>query len=193
LLGARSFVGSGVILGAECRLGPGAVVLEGSRIGDRVRIGPGAIIGSEGFGFVADGPLPRRMPQVGGVVLEDDVEIGALTAIDRATIGDTIIRRGAKLDNLIQVGHNAEIGAGALMAAQCGLAGSSKVGAGAQLGGQVGVGDHLRIGSRARLAGKSGVTADVPDGATYAGYPALPRFTWLRAWATLLRRGMGTR
>lgn len=186
-LGPRSIIGSGVRLGSDCQVGPGAMVLAGSEVGDRVRIGPGAVIGSEGFGFLPGAPLPTRVPQVGGVVIEDDVELGALAAVDRATIGATVIRRGAKLDNLVQVGHNAEVGPGALIAAQSGLAGSSTIGEGALLGGQVGVGDHFQVGAGARVAAKSGVAGDIPKNVTYAGYPAVPRFKWLRAWASLLR------
>jgi UDP-3-O-[3-hydroxymyristoyl] glucosamine N-acyltransferase len=187
VVGARALVGIGARIGQDCRLGPGCMVLGGCVLGDRVRIGPGAVVGSDGFGFVPTDQGPCRVQQTGHVVLEDDVEIGALAAVDRGAIGETVIRRGAKLDNMVHVGHNAEVGQHAMLAAQCGLAGSSRVGAGALLGGQVGVGDHLHVGPGARIAAKSGVAGDVPAGATYAGYPAVPRSKWLRAWATLLR------
>lgn len=186
-VGVRALVAARARVGADCRLGPGSMVLEGCVLGDRVRLGPGAVVGSDGFGFVPGDQVPRRVPQTGRVVIEDDVDLGALATVDRGALGETLIRRGAKLDNMVHVGHNVEIGPGAILAAQCGLAGSSTVGAGALLGGQVGVGDHLLVGAGARIAAKSGVAGDVPAGATYAGYPAVPRSKWLRAWATLLR------
>ncbi len=116
------------------------------------------------------------------------MDLGALTVIDRATLGVTRIGRGAKLDNLIQVGHNVHVGDGAIMAAQTGLAGSVRVGARAMLGGQVGIADHIEVGDGARLAAKSGVVSDVGKGETVAGYPAVPHRTWLRIWGTLLRQ-----
>jgi UDP-3-O-[3-hydroxymyristoyl] glucosamine N-acyltransferase len=129
------------------------------------------------------------VPQLGGVVIEDDVYIGALCTVDAGTLGPTIIRRGAKLDAHVHVGHNAEVGEGALLCAQTGLAGSVVIGRGAVLGGQVGVADHCRIGDGAKIAAKSGVIGDVPAGATYAGYPAIERMRWLRGLARGLRRG----
>jgi UDP-3-O-[3-hydroxymyristoyl] glucosamine N-acyltransferase len=171
------------------------MVLERCVVGDRVRLGPGAVVGSDGFGFVpagGDAGLPRRVPQTGRVVIENDVEIGALAAVDRATLGETRVRRGAKIDNLVQIAHNVDVGPGAILAAQVGLAGSVSVGPGALLGGQVGVADHLAIGPHARVAAKSGVVGDVPAHATVAGYPAISHRTWLRAWSWLVRR-LGSR
>lgn len=191
LIGPRALVAAGAAVGADCRIGPGAMVLERCLVGDRVRLGPGAVVGSDGFGFIpASGgaKLPRRVPQTGRVVIEDDVEIGALAAVDRATLGETRVRCGAKIDNLVQVAHNVDVGSGAILAAQVGLAGSVTVGQGALLGGQVGVADHLAIGPHARVAAKSGVVADVPPRATVAGYPAIPHRTWLRAWSWLVRQ-----
>src|SRR6185436_209683 len=125
-----------------------------------------------------------RIPQLGGVVVEDDVEVGALSTIDAGTLGPTVIRRGAKLDAHVHVAHNVHIGPGTLVAAQAGFAGSSRVGAGVLVGGQAGVKDHAEIGDLARIGGKSGVIGDVAPGTVVAGFPALPRARWLRAWAT---------
>jgi UDP-3-O-[3-hydroxymyristoyl] glucosamine N-acyltransferase len=175
------------------------MVLAGSVVGDRVRLGPSAVVGSEGFGFLPagrepEGKLnePHRIPQIGHVVIESDVDIGAMAVVDRATIGKIIVKRGSKLDNLVHVGHNAVVGEAVIIAAQTGLAGSVSVGDGALLGGQVGIADHLVIGEEAKVAAKSGVVSDVPRGATYAGYPAVPHSQWLRAWGTVLRRWTST-
>ncbi len=127
----------------------------------------------------------RPVPQLGGVVIEDDVVIGPLCTVDAGTLGPTRIRRGAKLDAHVHVGHNGDIGEGTIIAAQCGFAGSVTIGRGVLVGGQVGVADHVTIGDGARIAAKSGVIGDVPAGATYAGYPAVPRMRWLRAFARI--------
>jgi UDP-3-O-[3-hydroxymyristoyl] glucosamine N-acyltransferase len=166
----------------------GAVVREGVRIGDRVVLHAGAVIGSDGFGFL---PLPegnRKIPQIGTVVLEDDVEIGANTTIDRAALGSTVVARGAKIDNLVMVAHGCRVGTGSLLAAQVGLAGGTTVGARVMMGGQVGTAGHQTIGEGAQLAAKSGVAGDVPPGAVFGGIPAVEIRTWRRsvaAWARL--------
>jgi len=178
---ANAEIGEGSVIGA------GAVICEGTVIGRFVRVGPNAVIGYEGFGFVPASPLPVKIRHIGNAVLEDFVEIGASACVDRGTLGSTVVRMGAKLDNLVQVGHNAEVGRGALIAAQTGLAGSTRVGDGAMLGGQVGVADHRRVGPRARVAGQSGVIGDVKEGAEVAGTPAVPYRTWLRAMVALTR------
>ncbi|MCU0663333.1 MAG: UDP-3-O-(3-hydroxymyristoyl)glucosamine N-acyltransferase [Myxococcota bacterium] len=194
-LGAGVFVGAGAVIEEEASVGPdtwiGPLVYigPGTRIGARVRIGPGAVIGFEGFGYAPSKQGPVRIRHIGIVEIADDVHIGANTCVDRATLGVTRIGPGAKLDNLIQVGHNATIGARALLAAQVGLAGSTRVGDEAMLGGQAGVADHVRIGKRAMVAAKSGVTRHVPDGAQVAGYPAWPRQKWQRVMAYLSRLG----
>jgi UDP-3-O-[3-hydroxymyristoyl] glucosamine N-acyltransferase len=157
-------------------------------IGRRVTIAPGAVIGAPGFGWATgpDGKV-RHIPQLGGVVIEDDVSIGALCTIDSGTLAPTRIRRGAKLDAQVHVGHNADIGEGTMVAAQSGFAGSVRIGKGVLIGGQVGVADHVTIGDGAKVAAKSGVIGDVPAGAVVAGYPAVPRGRWLRALARLYR------
>ncbi|MBX3201335.1 MAG: UDP-3-O-(3-hydroxymyristoyl)glucosamine N-acyltransferase [Labilithrix sp.] len=176
------------VIGSDCRIGPGVHLLPRVVVGERVTIAPGAVIGAAGFGFVTgpDGQT-REIPQLGGVVIEDDVHIGALCTIAAGTIGPTIIRRGAKLDAQVHVGHNCEIGEGTIIAAQSGLAGSVVIGRGVLVGGQVGIADHLTVGDGARIAAKSGVIGDVAAGATVAGYPAVPRHRWLRALAELYR------
>lgn len=175
-------------------VGPGARVHASAHVSPRVRIGarvtiaPGAVIGAPGFGF-ATGPdgVAREIPQLGGVVIEDDVHVGPLCTIASGTLGPTILRRGAKLDAQVHVAHNCEIGEGTVIAAQSGLAGSVTIGRGVLVGGQVGVADHLVIGDGARIAAKSGVIGDVPAGATVAGYPAVERQRWLRGLAELYR------
>jgi UDP-3-O-[3-hydroxymyristoyl] glucosamine N-acyltransferase len=178
----------GASVGEGSIVGENAVVYERVRIGARVVVGPLAVIGRQGFGF-ATGPAGEvvRVPQLGGVVVEDDVEIGACATVDAGTLGPTILRRGAKLDAHVHVGHNVEIGAGTLVAAQAGFAGSSRVGAGVLVGGQAGVKDHVEVGDYARIGAKSGVIGDVAPRAVVAGFPAIPRARWLRAWALLLR------
>jgi len=172
-------VESGAVIGADCRIGPNAVVASGCTLGDRVILGPGAVIGSCGFGFAPEGDAVRKIPQVGRVVIEDDVEIGANTTVDRATLGETRIGRGTKIDNLVQVGHNVRIGRNVLIAAQVGLSGSVTIGDGAILGGQVGVADHVVIGAGAQVGAKSGVGTHVAAGARVAGYPAVEVKHWL--------------
>jgi UDP-3-O-[3-hydroxymyristoyl] glucosamine N-acyltransferase len=170
---------SGAVVGDDCRIGPNAVVASGCTLGNRVVVGPGAVIGSSGFGFVPEGESVGKIPQVGRVVIEDDVEIGANTTVDRATLGATRIGRGTKIDNLVQVGHNVSIGMNVLIAAQVGLSGSVRIGDNAVLGGQVGVADHVVIGAGAQVGAKSGVGTHVPPGARVAGYPAVEVKHWL--------------
>jgi UDP-3-O-[3-hydroxymyristoyl] glucosamine N-acyltransferase len=208
----RGFVDAGAELAPDVLLGPGAVVAGGARIGSgsricanaviyprvtlgqRVVIGPGAVIGRPGFGW-ATGPDGHalRIPQLGGVVVEDDVEIGALASVDAGTLGPTRISAGAKLDAHVHVGHNAQIGAGSLVAAQAGFAGSVVLGRGVLVGGQAGISDHVRVGDGARIAAKSGVVGDIPGGLTVAGFPAVDRWRWLRAMAALLKQSSPAR
>lgn len=179
------------VVGKRCNIHATAVLAPGVVIGDDVRIGPGCVLGQPGFGFVPGPRGLRPVPQLGGVVIEDDVWIGSLTTIDAGTLAPTRIRRGARVDSQVHVGHNGDVGEGAVLCGKVGLAGSVTVGRGAVLGGAVGVGDHVRIGDGARVAGGSGVIGDVPPGAEYAGYPAMPRIRWLRGVARAFPRGGG--
>ncbi len=178
---------AGVRIGRAFVAHAGVVVREDTVIGDRVVLHPGVVLGADGFGFAptADGAV--KIPQTGIVIIEDDVEIGANTTIDRATIGATRIGRGAKLDNLVMVGHNCEVGADAFLAAQVGLAGSTKLGRGVQMGGQAGAAGHLTIGDGVQIVAQSGVPNSVPAGQTVGGYPAVEVTRWRRASAALLR------
>ena len=186
-IGVGAVIRAGAVIGPDCRVEPNVVIYGGSRLGARVVVGAGAVIGRPGFGWAAS-PAGEivRVPQLGGVVIEDDVEIGALATIDAGTLRPTLICRGAKLDAQVHVGHNGIVGAGAIIAAQCGFAGSVEIGAGSLIGGQAGVADHVRVGAGAKIAAKSGVIGDVEAGATVAGYPAVDRARWLRAMARAL-------
>ena len=175
-----SYVGAGAVLGARCRLMPGAVVMDGCTLGEQVWLNPGAVVGSEGFGFVPDMDLPVKVPQVGTVVIEDHVEIGANSCVDRAALGETRVGRGAKLDNLCQVGHGAEIGPANLLVAYAGVAGSSRLGRAVTLAARASVLGHLQIGDRVTVAGHSLVSKDVAEGDSVSGVPARPHAEWLR-------------
>ena len=175
-----------VKIGRDFTAHAGVIVREGTWIGDRVVLQSGVVVGGDGFGYV---PLPDgsiyKIPQTGRVVLEDDVEIGANTTLDRATVGATVIRRQAKIDNLVQVGHGCEVGEGALLAAQVGLSGSTKLESGVRLGGQVGTAGHLTIGKNSMVAAQSGVPHNVPANSVVGGYPAVDIMSWRRYSAAL--------
>lgn len=189
VLHSGAVVGEGATVGADCVLYPNAVVRERCVLGDRVTLQPGAVIGSDGFGYAYDAARSEhvKVPQLGIARVEDDVEIGACACVDRATAGETVIGRGTKIDNLVQVGHNVTVGPNSILCGQAGVSGSSRLGAGVVLAGQVGIAGHLSVGDGAKLAGKSGVIGDVPAGATWAGVPAGPHFGWLRQMAALRR------
>ncbi|MBK1700390.1 UDP-3-O-(3-hydroxymyristoyl)glucosamine N-acyltransferase [Thiococcus pfennigii] len=190
LIGPGCYLGPGVTLGADCRIEANATLHRDSRVGARCRIHSGAVIGGDGFGYQWDGQAHRKVPQLGRVEIEDDVEIGSNCCIDRATLGITRIRRGTKVDNLVQIAHNTDIGAHAILVAQAGVAGSATVGAGALIAGQVAISDHVEVGAGARVGGQSGVTRDVPAGAAVFGTPARPMretFKELAALAQLPR------
>lgn len=187
---------AGVRVGARVRIGPGTevqpnvVLYEGVEIGARCLIHAGCVLGADGFGFFPPaeaGGTWTKIPHSGRVVLQDDVELGANCTVDRARFGTTLLERGVKLDDLVHVGHNVVIGAGSMLAAQVGLAGSVRVGKAVQLGGQVGVGGHMSIGDGTLVAGQSGVIGDVPPGEVWFGYPARPRRQFLKQQAHLGR------
>jgi len=173
-----------VCLGSDVIVHSHVVIREGCQIGNRVIIQNGAVIGSDGFGFapIKDGGF-YKIPQTGAVVIEDDVEIGANTTIDRAAVGATIIRRGAKLDNLVQIGHGSRVGENCVLAAQVGLAGSTRLGRGVWVGGQAGFAGHLEVGDKAVITAQSGTAHDVAPGAVISGSPAFENALWLRAVA----------
>jgi UDP-3-O-[3-hydroxymyristoyl] glucosamine N-acyltransferase len=184
-------VGEGARIGADGLVYANVVVREGCQVGDRVILQPGCVIGSDGFGFAFDpegegqGPRHYKFPQVGIVVVEDDVEIGAGTCVDRAALGVTRIGRGVKIDNLVQIAHNVEVGPLSLLVSQVGISGSTKLGMGVVVAGQVGVVGHLRVGDGAKIGAQSGVSRDLEPGETVSGSPAMPHATWLRAMAVL--------
>jgi len=188
-LRAGAFVGEGAEIGDDCLLGPGSAVMAACRIGDRCILQPGAVVGSDGFGYVWDGARHRKIPQVGTVRVEDDVEIGANAAIDRATLGETVVGRGTKIDNLVQVGHNVVIGEHSILCGQAGVGGSSRLGRGVTLAGQVGVSDHVTVGDRAVLTGQAGIArrGRVEAGAVVSGMPALPHREFLKRAALVGR------
>ena len=179
-------VGEGARVGEDCLLYPNVVVREQCVLGDRVILQPGCVIGSDGFGFALDmegdgqGPRHYKIPQAGNVVIEDDVEIGANSCVDRATLGTTRVCRGAKIDNLVQIAHNVQVGPLAILAAQVGISGSTRLGMGVVCWGQAGIVGHLTIGDRANIAAQSGVATDVEAGARVAGTPAKSDLRWAR-------------
>jgi UDP-3-O-[3-hydroxymyristoyl] glucosamine N-acyltransferase len=179
-VGARSVLQGGNHVGADCRIGedanlfPNVTLYPRTEIGNRVRIHAGAIIGSDGFGYVRDNGVHRKVPQIGNVIIGDDVEIGANVTVDRGALGPTIIGKGSKIDNLVQIAHNVVLGDHCMIVSQAGIAGSTKLGDYVVLAGQVGLAGHLKIGNRVSVAAQSGVMHDIPDGQTWLGYPAQP-------------------
>jgi UDP-3-O-[3-hydroxymyristoyl] glucosamine N-acyltransferase len=182
-IGALCFVGAGAVLEDDVVLHPRAVVLDGVSIGNRVVIHPGAVLGADGFGYAFDGHAHRKIPQVGGLRIEDDVEIGANTTIDRATLGRTLIGRGSKIDNLVQVGHNSEVGEDVILVSQVGISGSCKIGHRAVLAGQVGIADHVTVAAGAVVTAQSGVPSDIETGGVWSGTPSRPSMDARRIWA----------
>jgi UDP-3-O-[3-hydroxymyristoyl] glucosamine N-acyltransferase len=186
---AGCYIGKGSVVGASCTLYPRVVLYKGVTIGNRVIIHAGAVIGADGFGFVQDGKEHVKFPQVGRVVVEDDVEIGANTCIDRGSLETTIIRRGVKLDNLIQIAHNVQIGEHTVIAAQTGISGSSTLGALCLIGGQVGIGEHARLDDRTIIGGQGGVLngKHIRGGELLWGTPVRPLKEFLLQQAVLAR------
>ncbi len=192
-LGDRVVLGPGVVLedgveiGEDSGLGPRVVCCRGTRIGKRVHIKAGAVLGGGGFGYTPGTGGLERLPHAGRCIIEDDVDIGSNTCIDRGSVDDTVVGAGSKIDNLVQLGHNVRLGRGCLVMSQVGVAGSAHIGDGVVLAGQVGVVGHLTIGDGARIAAQSGVGHDLPGGADYGGSPARPHREWLRSHAVLYR------
>jgi UDP-3-O-[3-hydroxymyristoyl] glucosamine N-acyltransferase len=184
VIAPNAVVGPNCRVGRNCYVGPGANVLA-ALIGDRVIIHGGVRIGQDGFGYVPGPTGPEKIPQLGRVIIQDNVEIGANTTIDRGAMSDTVIGEGTKIDNLVQVGHNVKIGRGCIVAALCGLAGSVTLGDFVMLGGRVGVSDHVTLGTGAQLAASSGVMDNVPAGGIWAGTPAVPIREFFRQIAGL--------
>jgi UDP-3-O-[3-hydroxymyristoyl] glucosamine N-acyltransferase len=174
VLQAGNFIGDNSKLGDDFNLFPNVTIYPRTEIGHRVRIHANTVIGSDGFGYVQDGGIHRKVPQIGNVLIGDDVEIGAGVTIDRGALGSTVIGKGTKIDNLVQIAHNVEIGEGCLLIAQVGIAGSSKLGNYVVLAGQVGVAGHLKIGSKVTVGAKAGVMSDIPAGEKWLGAPAQP-------------------
>jgi len=191
-IGPGSVIGENVTIGRHCAILPNVTIYPGSTLGDRVIVHAGAVLGSDGFGYVRDGTTGRyeKFPQVGRLVIEDDVEIGANTTIDRGALDETRIRRGAKIDNLVHIGHNCQIGENVIIAAQTGLSGSIVIENGVVLGGQVGIGEHARIEEGVMLGGQGGVLPHKVlrgKGVAFWGTPAQPLRTYLKQLATLAR------
>src|SRR5579872_4229463 len=185
IIAANAVIGPDVTIGRDCRIGAGCSITH-TMIGDRVAIHPGCRIGQDGFGYTEDA-AQQKIPQTGRVIIQNNVEIGASTAIDRGGIRDTVIGESTKIDNLCQIGHNCQIGRHCIIVAQCGLSGSVTLEDFAVLGGSVGLAPHVVIGRGARVAARSGLMHNVPAGETWGGYPAKPRTQWMRQELTLAR------
>ena len=184
-LGAGCVLAAGVRVGSDCHVLPNVTLYSTVVIGDRVVIHAGAVVGSDGFGYATDGGKHVKIPQVGGVVIGDDVEIGANACIDRAALGTTRIAEGTKIDNLVQIGHNCDVGPNSILCGQVGVSGSTQIGKGVLIGGQAGLNGHLTVGDGVMIAGGSGVTSSVPAGGQVGGYPHLEASRWRRVVAAL--------
>lgn len=171
-LGANTVIGKAVKIGSRTKLYPNVTIYDGIKIGNKVRIHASTVIGADGFGYIPKDGKIYKVPQMGIVVIEDNVEIGANTCIDRATFGETVISEGSKIDNLVQVAHNVKMGKNVIMAAQSGIAGSAVIGENTMMGGQVGIADHAKVGKNVIFAAKSGVSGRTDDNVILYGYPA---------------------
>lgn len=191
-IGANAVIGPGVAIGRGCRIGAN-VSIGFSLIGDRVRIASGAAIGEAGFGAAASAKGPVDIPQLGRVIIQDDVTVGAGSCIDRGAYGDTVIGEGTKIDNLVHIAHNVVMGRFCLIAAQVGISGSVVIGDGVMFGGQAGIADHQTIGAGAKIGGAAAVLSDVPPGETWSGYPARPLRRFLRETAWLSKQAASRR
>lgn len=192
-VGDRTIIGPGCVvgpeaeIGADCLLHPRVVIERRCRVGDRCILQAGVVVGGDGFGFATVDGVHYKVPQVGRAILEDDVELGANTTVDRGSLGDTVVGKGSKIDNLVMLAHNVRLGQGCILTAQVGIAGSSRLGRYVVMAGQSGVGGHVEIGDGAQIAAKAAVLKDVAGGQLYAGIPARPQREWLRSQAGVAR------
>ncbi|MFH1177966.1 MAG: UDP-3-O-(3-hydroxymyristoyl)glucosamine N-acyltransferase [Acidobacteriota bacterium] len=186
-VGAGCYLGQGVIVGESSLLHPHVVVERDCRIGARCVLHSGVVVGSDGFGFATVGGIHRKVPQVGIVVVEDDVELGANVCIDRATLGETRVGRGTKVDNLVQIAHNVRVGEHSLLVAQSGIAGSTRLGHHVVMAGQSGAVGHITVGDRVRVSAQAALTEDTPADSWISGFPGRPHHVWLRAMANLFQ------
>lgn len=178
---SHAFVGQGARIGSDCILYPNATVYYGCIVGNRCTMHSGSVVGADGFGFA---PTPHgydKIPQIGIAQLEDDVEIGANTCVDRSTMGRTIVRKGVKLDNLVQIAHNVEVGGNTVISAQSGIAGSTKVGQWCMIGGQSGIAGHIKVGDKVNLGAKTGILSNTPDNHNVMGYPSMEMRGFMRS------------
>lgn len=171
---AQVFVGPQCVVGEDARLFPHVALYARTTLGNRVHIHAGTVIGSDGFGYVQDGGIHRKVPQIGHVIIHDDVEIGANVTVDRGALGPTVIGKGTKIDNLVQIAHNVNIGEHCIVVSQAGISGSTRLGDYVVIAGQAGLAGHLKIGNRVTVAAQSGVMSSIPDGQKWFGYPAQP-------------------
>lgn len=174
-------VGEGAKVGSSCILYPHVTIYYGCKVGNRCILHAGSVVGADGFGFAPSPAGYEKIPQIGIAELEDDVEIGANTCIDRSTMGRTVVHKGVKLDNMVQVAHNVEVGANTVISAQSGIAGSSKVGEWCMIGGQCGISGHLSVGNKVNVCAKTGIISEIPDGQTVMGYPSINHRNYLRS------------
>ncbi|MBI5694814.1 MAG: UDP-3-O-(3-hydroxymyristoyl)glucosamine N-acyltransferase [Nitrospirae bacterium] len=181
------YVGDGSSIGRGCTVYPNVVIREGVSIGDRVIIHGGTVIGADGFGYATEGGRHNKIPQIGGVVIEDDVELGANVTVDRGALGNTVIKRGSKIDNLVMIAHNVVVGEDSIIVAQVGVSGSTELGRNVVLAGQVGLVGHIKVGDGVMVGAKSGVSSDLAAGQAYSGIPAIPHKDWLKVQAVLPR------
>jgi UDP-3-O-[3-hydroxymyristoyl] glucosamine N-acyltransferase len=184
---ANSTLGDGVLIGDDCHVFPNVTIYAGSTLGKRVIIHSGVRIGSDGFGYVSRATGHEKIRHIGRCIIDDDVEVGANTTIDRGSVDDTVIGAGTKIDNLVQIGHNVRVGRLCLIVSQVGISGSARIEDGCVIAGQAGIAGHMTIGAGARIGGQSGVLGDVPAGENWSGYPARPHRESLRALAALGR------
>lgn len=186
-----AIIGGGAIIGNNCRIGAGAKILSAAHLGNRVVVEAGAVIGSQGFGFAPDeNGVYHTIPQLGKVILEDDVFIGANTTVDRGAIGNTVVGKGSKIDNQCMIAHGVTIGKNTVMAGQTGIAGSTSIGDNCRFAGQVGIAGHIKIGNNVTILAQSGVMADVPDNKVIFGTPALDRRHFLKSFSAFKKQGL---